>query len=81
MVIRDHVADFAIQLIREVREGSRSGEYDGASRAKGAQAAADCMLAAAVRGSHQASHGRCGSPRVHADLRAHGRWVGCKLVA
>jgi transposase InsO family protein len=38
-------------------------------------------LAAQIRVAHEASRGRYGSPRVHAELCAHGRRVGRKRVA
>jgi transposase InsO family protein len=34
-----------------------------------------------IRASHEASRSRYGSPRVHAELRAHGRRIGRKRVA
>jgi transposase InsO family protein len=79
--IRSNVADFPIQLMCEVLEVSRSGYYEWIRRAESARAAADRTLAAEIRASHDASHGRYGSPRVHADLRAHGRRIGRKRVA
>jgi transposase InsO family protein len=52
-----------------------------AGRPESARAAADRDLAGEIRVAHEASHGRYGSPRVHAELRAHGRRVGRKRVA
>jgi putative transposase len=79
--IRGNVADFPIQLMCAVLEVSRSGYYAWISRAKSARAAADRALAAEIRASHEASRGRYGSRRVHAELRAHGRRIGRKRVA
>jgi transposase InsO family protein len=79
--IHDHVATFPIQIMCEVLGVSRSGYYARASRPGGTRAAADRDLAGEIRLVHEASHGRYGSPRVHAELRAHGRRVGRKRVA
>ena len=79
--IRSNVADFPVQLMCEVLEVSRSGYYDWISRAESARAAADRTLAVEIRASHEASRGRYGSPRVHAELRAHGRRISRKRVA
>src|SRR3712207_8536487 len=65
----------------EVLGVSRSGYYDWANRAESARAMADRALAAESRVAHEGSRGRYGSPRVHAELRAHGRRVGRKRVA
>jgi putative transposase len=81
MFIRDHVADFPIQVMSEALGVSRSGYYAWASRDENARAAADHALAAEIRAAHAASRGRYGSPRVHAELRARGRRVGRKRVA
>jgi len=79
--IRDHVAAFPISVMCEVLQVSRSGYYDWAGRKESAHAAADRVLAAEIRAAHAGSRGRYGSPRVHAELRAHGRRVGRKRVA
>jgi transposase InsO family protein len=79
--IRDHVAAFPVQVMCEVLEVSRSGYYAWAGRPESARAAADRDLAAQIRVAHEASRGRYGSPRVHAELRAQGRRVGRKRVA
>ena len=79
--VHDHVALFPVQLMCEVLGVSRSGYYDWVSRPESARAAEDRGLAAEIRASHEGSRGRYGSPRVHAELRAHGRRVGRKRVA
>jgi putative transposase len=81
MFIRDHVADFPVQVMCEVLGVSRSGFYGWVSRPESARAAEDRALAAEIRASHEGSRGRYGSPRVRAELRAHGRRVGRKRVA
>ena len=60
---------------------SRSGYYDWASRPESGRMVADRALADEIRATHEASRGRYGSPRVHAELRAQGRQVGRKRVA
>jgi putative transposase len=79
--IHDHVARFPVALMCEVLEVSRSGYYDWLARPESSRAASDRTLAAEVRAVHADSRGRYGSPRVHAELRAHGRRVGRKRVA
>ncbi len=61
----------------EVLEVSRSGYHGWVGRSESARTAADRALAAEIR----ASRGRYGSPRVHAQLRAHGHRIGRKRVA
>src|SRR4051794_41217940 len=65
----------------EVLGVSRSGYYAWASRPERARAVEDRAVAAEIRAAHEVSRGRCGSSRVHAALRAHGRRVGRKRVA
>jgi transposase InsO family protein len=79
--IRDHVATFPIQAMCEVLGVSRSGYYAWASRPEGQRAAADRALALEILAAQAGSRGRYGSPRVHAELRAHGRRVGRKRIA
>ena len=81
MFIHDHVALFPVQAMCEALGVSRSGYYAWASRPESRRATQDRALAAEVRASHEASRGRYGSPRVHAELRAHGHRVGRKRVA
>src|SRR3954463_9547719 len=79
--IREHVADFPIQIMCEVLGVSRSGYYAWASRPESARAVEDRAVTAEIRPAHEDSRGRYGSPRVHATLRGHGRRVGRKRVA
>ena len=81
MFIHDHVADFPVQVMCTVLGVSRGGYYAWASRAESARAADDRTLAAEIRAAYEASRGRYGSPRVHAELRARGRRIGRKRVA
>ncbi|MGG5824101.1 IS3 family transposase, partial [Falsiroseomonas sp. HW251] len=76
MFIRANVADFPVTVMCEVLGVSPSGYYAWASRAERARATADRALAVEIRAAHAASRGRYGSPRVHAELRAHGRRIG-----
>ena len=81
MFIRDNVASFPVPVLCAVLGVSRSGHYGWASRPESARAAEDRVLAAEIRAAHEGSRGRYGSPRVPAELRAHGRRVGRKRVA
>ena len=81
MFIHDHVADFPVQVMCELLGVSRGGYYAWAGRAESARAADDRALAIEIRAAHEASRGRYGSPRVHAELRARGRRIGRKRVA
>jgi transposase InsO family protein len=81
MFIHDHVADFPVQVMCELLGVSRGGYYAWAGRAESGRAADDRALATEIRAAHEASRGRYGSPRVHAELRARGRRIGRKRVA
>jgi transposase InsO family protein len=81
MFIKINVADFPVAVMCEVLGVSRSGYYDWAGRVESARAADDRALAGEIRTAHEASRGRYGSPRVHAELRARGRRVDRKRVA
>ncbi len=81
MFIQQNVADFPLQVLCEVLGVSRSGYYAWVRRAESARAQEDRALSSEIRAAHQASRGRYGSPRVHAELRAQGRRVSRKRVA
>lgn len=81
MFIQQNVADFPLQLLCEVLGVSRSGYYAWAKRAESARAQEDRALSSEIQAAHQASRGRYGSPRVHAELRAQGHRVSRKRIA
>jgi putative transposase len=72
---------FSIVMMCRVLNVSTSGFHAWSGRAVSAHADRDGELAGRVRAAHAASHGRYGSPRVHAELRASGERVGRKRVA
>jgi putative transposase len=60
---------------------SRSGFYAAASRPVTTRVTQDEGLAVQIAAIHRASRHRYGSPRVHAELRAHGQCISRKRVA
>src|SRR5688500_4683362 len=50
-------------------------------RAPSSRATEDAALSCSIAEAHRRSRGTYGSPRVHAELLAHGRLVGRKRVA
>lgn len=60
---------------------SPSGYRAWSRRPPSSRAIMDLGLLAEIREIHARSHGTYGAPRVHAALRARGRWVGRKRVA
>jgi transposase InsO family protein len=60
---------------------STSGYYAWKGRPGSSRSRRDLELGDRVRAAHDASSGRYGSPRVHAELRASGERVGRKRVA
>ncbi len=71
--IEQHVHTWPVRLMRHVLEVSPSGYYGWRSRPESARSAANRQLLEDVRRLHAGHHGRYGSPRVHAALRAEGR--------
>ncbi len=55
--IRDHVANYPIEVMCEVLAVSRSGYYAWASRPESARAAEDRAVAAEIRSAHEDSRG------------------------
>ena len=71
--IRDHVGRWPIRLMCRVHEVSASGYYYAwRNRPESARAHANRALLAELRRLHAEHHGRYGSPRMHAALRAEG---------
>jgi len=71
--IRDHAGRWPIRLMCRVLKVSASGYYAWRSRPESARSAANRKLLSDVRRPHGEHHGRYGSPRMHAALRAEGR--------
>jgi putative transposase len=79
--IRDHASRWPVRLMCRVLEVSASGYYAWRSRPESARARANRTLLADVRRLHAEHHGRYGSPRMHAALRAEGRMASRGRVA
>jgi putative transposase len=79
--IARHRGEFAVRLMCRALDVSPSGFYAAARRAPSARAVVDEQLGVAIRVAHRASRRTYGSPRVHAELRAHGLRCGRKRVA
>jgi transposase InsO family protein len=78
--IREHAGSFPVRLLCEVLDVSPSGFYAWLSRKPSRRAVENEALAAEIRAIHAGSHGRYGSPRVHAELRRRGRHIGIRRV-
>jgi transposase InsO family protein len=80
--ISEHRAEFGIKRLCRVLKVSRSGFYAWLAGAKrgAARAAADAQLLKQIRVIHRQTRGAYGSPRVTAELRAHGVVVNHKRV-
>lgn len=70
--IRDHADRWPIRLMCGVLEVSASGYYAWRNRPESPRARTNRALLADVRRLHAEHHGRYGSPRMHAALRAEG---------
>jgi uncharacterized protein YqgV (UPF0045/DUF77 family) len=65
----------------ELLEVSRAAYYAHRTNTSSARQLADDELTEHIRQAHQASKGRYGAPRIHAQLRRQGRRHGRKRVA
>ncbi len=74
-------AGFPVTRICRVLGVSPSGYWAWRGRPPSARALEDARLGAAIRDAHTTSRGTYGSPRIHADLLAHGECVSRKRVA
>ena len=71
----------AVNLLCDTLSVSRSGYYSWLGRPPSIRAKANEDLLAQIRGIHEKSDGTYGSPRVTAELRAHGHSCGENRVA
>lgn len=79
--ISEESVAFPVSVLCRVLEVSKSGYYAWTGRPPSRHLERDADLRAQIRTAYQASAGRYGSPRVHADLRAKRQRVGRKRVA
>jgi putative transposase len=80
--IEAHKAAFAVQLMCEVLEVSRSGYYEWRDRQPSPRQRDDARLTTLIRQIHADSRGTYGSPRVHAELLDdHDERIGVNRVA
>ena len=78
--IRDHAGCWPVRLMCRVLAVSASGYYAWRSRPESARSMENRKLLGEVRRLHAEHHGRYGSPRMHAALRAEGRTAGCGRI-
>lgn len=71
--IRDHAERWPVRLMCRVLDVSASGYYAWRNHPESARTRANRTLLGDVRRLHAEHHGRYGSPRIHAALRAEGR--------
>ena len=74
-------ANHKLSVLCRVLGLSRSGYHKWANAKPSRRERENTRLAAEIRGIHQTSRSRYGSPRVHAELSERGRRVGRKRVA
>ena len=70
--IEQHASTWPVRLMCRVLEVSHSGYYDWRSRPESKRSASNRRLLDDVQRIHAEHYRRCGSPRVHAILRAQG---------
>lgn len=73
--IDEHQGDWPVRAMCRVLGVSPAGYYAWRCRPESARAAANRQLLEEIRRLHACHHGRYGSPRLHAALRAEGRGV------
>ena len=79
--IERHRGEYPVTLMCRVLQVTRSGYYAWREREPSLRAREEQRLRLEVRAIHRWAHGRYGSPRVHAELRARGECVSRKRVA
>lgn len=73
--VEDHRAAYPVRLMCRVLGVSASGYYAWRGQPESRRAAENRRLLADIRRLHDRHHGRYGSPRIHAALRAEGSTV------
>ena len=79
--IQVHQKEFAVRRMCSVLGVSPSGYYAWRERPVSPRVRANQKLTLEIRAIHIRSRKTYGSPRVHAELRAHGFWAGRNRVA
>lgn len=79
--IADHASQYAVAMLCRVLGVSRSGYYAWRTRPASQRSQADRALVARIEAIFQQSRHTYGSPRIHADLVAHGVRCSAKRVA
>ena len=74
-------ANYPVATMCRLLGVSTSGFYAWLKRPESARARRDAELADKVEAIHSRSRGTYGAPRIHAELRAEGEWVGRKRLA
>jgi putative transposase len=71
--IEDSRADYPVRVLCEALNVSPAGYYAWRSRPESRRSAANRNLVDDIKQVHRDTHGRYGSPRIHAELKARGR--------
>jgi len=79
--VSDHADRYAVNRLCVLVDVPRSTYYQWRDRAPSQRDLDDAVLVGEIVDIHRASHGTYGAPRVHGQLRHHGRRVGRKRVA
>ena len=78
--VDEHRSVWPVRVMCATLGLSPSGYYAWRSRPESERAGSNRALLEEIRRVHAESSGTCGSPRVHAALRHHGRRVGrCRM--
>jgi len=73
--IEDRRADYPVTIMCDVLGVSPAGYYAWRARPESRRSAANRDLVDDIKRVHRDTHGRYGSPRIHAELKAQGRGV------
>jgi putative transposase len=79
--LKEHLTGFAIGIICDVLQVSRSGYYAWLKRPQSNRAARRIKLAEKIKVVHEANRSVYGSPRVYEALKAEGQSVSQNTVA